>query len=314
MGLMRLCWLLLMSMPFCVGAEVETIPLTAKGEILRAEVFVWGVSKVARLRGEATDRWGQPSLPGCRGVLVLCPGQNGSSEGMLRDKVWQEFAERQGLALAGFHFVSSDEDLKNGRGYFAASRGSGALLEEGLKKAGLGSAPLVLYGFSGGAHFAMSFAAWRPERVAGFCAYSFAWWSPPPPKLQCPALIVCGQADGTRYGASLAYFQAGRRQASPWAWVSLKETPHAASAELDEFVRAYFSCVMNFTEGNKGKEGLTGSPLPSLSSVQSSSVGGMIRVDNVTEKVVEGRKKDDVSTSVLPCLDLLPKWQAIHHP
>jgi len=128
MGMMRLCWLLLMSMPFCVGAEVETIPLTAKGEILRAEVFVWGVSKVARLRGEATDRWGQPSLPGCRGVLVLCPGQNGSSEGMLRDKVWQEFAERQGLALAGFHFVSSDEDLKNGRGYFVASRGA----EEGL--------------------------------------------------------------------------------------------------------------------------------------------------------------------------------------
>ena len=35
--------------------------------------------------------------------------------------------------------------------------------------------------------------------------------------------------------------------------------------------------------------------------------GGMICVDNVTEKVVEGRGKDDVSTSVLPCLDLLPK-------
>ena len=36
-------------------------------------------------------------------------------------------------------------------------------------------------------------------------------------------------------------------------------------------------------------------------------VSGLVRVDNVTEKVVEGRGKDDVSTSVLPCLDLLPK-------
>jgi len=64
---------------------------------------------------------------------------------------------------------------------------------------------------------------------------------------------------------------------------------------------------MNFTKANKGKEELRASSLPSLSSASSSSVGGMICVDNVTEKVVEGRGKDDVSTSVLPCLDLLPK-------
>jgi len=36
-------------------------------------------------------------------------------------------------------------------------------------------------------------------------------------------------------------------------------------------------------------------------------VSGLVRADNVTEKVVEGRGKDDVSTSVLVCLDLLPK-------
>lgn len=220
---------------------------------------------------------------------------------MLRSKVWRDFAGRERLALVGLHFVSSDEDLKNGRGYFVAARGSGELLEEGLRKAGLGSVPLLLYGFSGGAHFAMSFAAWRPERIVGFCAYSFAWWLPPPEKLQCPALIVCGQADGTRYGASLAYFQAGRNAGKPWTWVSLKDTPHAPNRELDEFVREYFSCVVNSAEGNeeRGRKGLR--PSRALA-------------DNMTEKIVEKRAKDDVSTSVLPCLDLLLKWQEVHHP
>ena len=285
---LRLGWFLVVFSVRSFAAEVETIVLPAKGEISRAEVLVW--------RGEKTDGGGAPPLPAKRGVLVLCPGQNGSSEGMLRSKVWQDFAEREALALVGFHFVSSDEDLKNGRGYFVAARGSGELLEAGLKKAGFGSVPLLLYGFSGGAHFAMSFAAWRPERVAGFCAYSFAWWSPPPEKLRCPALIVCGQADGTRYGATLSYFQAGRRQGKPWAWVSLKETPHAPSAELDEFVQEYFSCVMNFTKVNEGNK-------------ESRSE----TMDNMTEKVVKGRA-DDVSCSVLPCADLWSKWKEIHHP
>lgn len=289
-------WLFLVVCSVCsLAAEVETIVLPARGDILRAEVLVWRAGNSdGGLEEKATERLGRRSLPGYRGVLVFCPGQNGSSEGALRSKVWQDFAEREGLALVGFRFVSADEDLKNGKGYFVASRGAGELLEAGLRKAGLGGVPLFLYGFSGGAHFAMSFAAWRPEHVTGFCAYSFAWWSPPPEKLQCPALIVCGQADGVRYGSTLSYFQAGRKQGKPWAWVSLKETAHATSAELDGFVREYFSSVMNSREGKQ---------------LEAAS----ILADNTTEKVVKERT-DDVSSSVLPCADLWPKWREIHHP
>ena len=132
-----------------------------------------------------------------------------------------------------------------------ASRESGAPTTA-IATTGLGDLPVYLYGFSGGAHFARSFAAWRPERVAGFCAYSFAWWQPPPEELRSPAVIVCGQADGTRYGASQAYFQAGRKQGKPWTWVSLEGLGHEPSGELDEFVRGYFAAVMRFTEDNEG--------------------------------------------------------------
>lgn len=231
---------------------------------------------------------------------------------MVQSAAWREFAAREGLDLVGMRFVSSDEDLKNGRGYFVASRGSGALLEEGLKKAGLEGLPIYLYGFSGGAHFAMSFAAWRPERVAGFCAYSFAWWSPPPPELRCPALIVCGQADGTRYGSSLAYFQAGRKAGKPWTWVSLKDTPHAPNAELDEFVREYFSFVLKAGKAASGNGRLGESDLGQGLEKQPEAASTL--VDNMTERVVSVGEKEAVATSVLPGSDLWLRWRKVHHP
>lgn len=249
--------------------------------------------------GQEAGRLGQPSLSGVRGVLVLCPGQNGSSEGFLREKEWREFAERESLALAGFRFVSNDDDLKNGRGYFVASRGSGELLEEGLKKAGLAGVPVLLYGFSGGAHFAMSFAAWKPDRVAGFCLYSFAWWSPPPKGLVSPALVVCGQSDGARYGSTFAYFQAGRRQGKPWTWMSLEGLGHEPSPKLDDFVRRYFSCLVRSAEGIEGREALK---------------GRVVAVDNMTEKAVAGDRSNDVGVSLLPCADLAQEWRTLHHP
>jgi hypothetical protein len=70
-----------------------------------------------------------------RGVLVLCPGQNGSSEARLVEAAWSSFAQQNHSALVGLHFVSNDEDLKNGRGYFVAERGSGELLEKALGEA-----------------------------------------------------------------------------------------------------------------------------------------------------------------------------------
>ncbi len=252
------------------AADVFRLP--AQGEITHAEVFIRPAGKKA------------PSA-----VVVLCPGQNGSAEDWLRQPDWQAFAERHNLALAGLYFQSRDEDLQNGRGYFVASRGAGKLLEEALSRAGLGHLPIFLYGFSGGAHFAASYAAWHPEKVLGFCAYSFGWWKAPPAGLSSPALIVCGQADGARYGATFAYFQAGRRQGKPWAWVSLEATPHAPSGKLEHFVRSYIECLL-------------------------ASPPERVIVNNLTKRVMDAQESSELSTSVLPRRDLLPAWRDIHYP
>lgn len=221
-------------------------------------------------------------------VLVLCPGQNDSSKETIRQKEWIRYAESNHLALAGYHFESPDELLNTGTGYFVAERGSGKVLSDALSGRGAGDLPIYLYGFSGGAHFAMSFAAWAPERIGGFCAYSFGWSSPPPEALHCPALIVCGEHDGQRYGSTLTYFQEGRRQGKPWVWVSLRQKDHSTSRELDEFVRKYFACLLRHDTAP-------------------------ILVDNYTKKIVEGDPKD-IRFSVLPSADLLEEWRRIHHP
>ena len=241
-----------------------------ESELVKSEVFAWKPSR------------------DLTASLVICPGQNGSSKGTITSKEWTHYAEQQHLALIGYDFESPDGLLLEGRGYFVAERGSGKALLDGLKHHGAEDLPIYLYGFSGGAHFAMSFTAWSPEKVAGFCAYSFGWSSPPPERLRCPALIVCGEHDGQRYGSTLTYFQDGRRQGKPWVWVSLGQKDHSTSKELDQFVRKYFTSLIRHE-------------------------GPPILVDNYTKKVVKGDSKD-IRFSVLPSAGLLEEWRRIHHP
>jgi hypothetical protein len=164
------------------------------------------------------------------------------------------------------------------------------MLLEALKQAGWSDVPLLLYGFSGGAHFTISFAAWSPGKVLGFCAYSFGWWNPPPGNLRCPALIACGQFDAVRYGSSFAYFQAGRRQGSPWTWASIEAQEHDRCPKLDAFVREYFQSLLH-------------SPLED-----------QVTVDNVRKSLMKRTACDPLTTSVLPSETILESWRALHHP
>ena len=225
-----------------------------------------------------------------KAVLVLCPGQNGDGAEFLADEKWKAFAKANNLAIMIPGFVSDDEALKSGRGYFVASHGSGKMLIEALKKCGWADVPLLLYGFSGGAHFTTSFAAWSPTKVLGFCAYSFGWWSPPAENLRCPALVACGQFDAARYGSSFSYFQAGRRTGKPWAWASIEAQEHDRCPKLDAFVREYFGSLLH------------------------SPVKDQVTVDNVRRTLVKGSACDSLTTSVLPCEAVLASWQSLHHP
>jgi hypothetical protein len=185
------------------------------------------------------------TLESPRAVLVLCPGCNGDGTEWIKQAVWQQFAREHSLGLVGLSFASEVPLLTHGRGYYYVSNGSGQVLLDALRKIYHRDLPLLLYGFSGGAHFTSRFVEWQPQRVLSWCAYSAGWWDHPQPAAQTPSgIVACGDEDGERYGASLIYFKQGRAAGKPWTWVSVPKIGHARSSELEAFVRSYFTASL----------------------------------------------------------------------
>lgn len=184
------------------------------------------------------------TVPSPRAVLVICPGDNGKGGEIIQSPEWQKFAVDNNLGLAGLSFASQKENLKGNDGYYQAATGSGRILTDGLRKIYGENLPLLLYGFSGGAHFVSLFEEWEPGRVLAWCAYSAGWWDPPVWRASSPPGIVACGADDKRLGPALIYFKQGRALGKPWLWVCLPKTNHAHSPRLDEFVRTYFKSIL----------------------------------------------------------------------
>ena len=213
--------------PYCSIADCQKISLSPTAQLTRADIYV------EACKGEA------------RGTLVLCPGRNGNGQELIENPKWTEFANSENLNLVGLSFASNDDPLD--RGYFNVASGSGQLLLDGLQQAfGGKQQPLLLYGFSRGAEFAYSFAAWKPETVAAWCAYSATAWEKPEIDSSEPkGIIACGDEDESNYSYSVLQFLKGRSMSKPWTWVSLAHTGHAWSSSLDDFARTYFASVLN---------------------------------------------------------------------
>ena len=177
------------------------------------------------------------------GILILASGYN-SDGTIIMEKEWIDFAQENKLILLGLSFASNVEDLKNGRGYYYPSKGSGKLLLDGIKQIYFKEIPIFLYGFSGGAHFVARFAEWVPDRVAGFCAYSAAWWDDPKSLKNAPLGIIACRENDERLGASLSYFLDGRKLNKKWVWVKIPDIGHSRSAKLESFVRDFFKCII----------------------------------------------------------------------
>jgi len=179
-----------------------------------------------------------------KAVLVLCPGCNGNGEGLVNNPTWQEFAKKQNLVLVGISFASEMEDIHNGKGYYYASNGSGKILLDGIKKVFGHDLPILIYGFSGGAHFTSRFVEWKPERVLAWCAYSAGWWDEPKSSvIMPPGIIACGEND-ERLGASLIYFKQGRAVGKPWLWIGIPDNGHSPDKRVESFIRDYFEVIL----------------------------------------------------------------------
>jgi len=231
-------------------------------------------------------------VPNPKAVLILCPGANGNGEGLIRSKVWQEFARKEKLGLVGLSFASPLSAIHDGTGYYYASKGSGQLLLDGIRQIYGRELPLILCGFSGGAHFTSRFTEWNPTAVLTWCAYSAGWWDVPERSdVAPPGIVACGDADH-RYGASLIYFKQGRAAGKPWTWVSLGGVGHRGSKELDDFVRNYFSTVL----------------------AEHFRAGLWVDVDLKTHLTIAEAQSQPALSGWLPSEKLLEEWKQIHKP
>lgn len=226
-------------------------------------------------------------------TLVLAPGCNGDGEKLVMDTNCLKFAEEKRLILVGLSFASEIKSLHDGTGYYYAKNGSGKLLLDTLDRLTKKKLPVLLYGFSGGAHFTARFAEWSPERVTTWCAYSAGWWDDPLlSACMPPGIIACGEND-PRFGASLSYFKKGRAIGKPWLWVGVPENGHEPDARVSFFVRDYFTTVL------EGKQ------------ASSNQQGGWVDIEDVTVASENLHTSQPTVTGWLPDMKLFSKWKTL---
>ena len=165
-----------------------------------------------------------------RALVVLVPGSNGDGRPMADDPFWREFATRHQLALVACRFTDKPHDPSFIEEYVDVSGGSGQALLDALerfaKRSGhpeVAKVPLFLWGMSAGGQFNYEFAAWKPERVAGFVVNKGGiYYSALVSKAArgVPALLFVGDADLTfRTNTIVGLFAVNRRAGALWALV-----------------------------------------------------------------------------------------------
>ncbi|GHC11537.1 hypothetical protein [Cerasicoccus arenae] len=264
-----------------------------------AIAFVLGCLSSVTLNAE--DRFDvavRPPLGPVDGVLVLCPGMNGDGSHFLAEKPWMDFADQHNLGVIALKF-SSDSELMYGperQGYYWPEQGSGDALLQAIEENFGVDQNIVIYGFSGGAHFTSRFVEWVPERVLVWSAYSAQFWdSPKSNDKSPPGIVACGEFDGGRWFPSYAYFYEGREMGKPWTWVSIAETGHFRKGPFEKFVREYFGAVLS---GKHEKE-------------------WPVFIDIDTEEQATGSYSDFTQPELLtwlPTEDFVAKWRQVHHP
>lgn len=183
-----------------------------------------------------------------KAVLVLCPGMNQDGVFFLDESPWMDFARAHQLGVVALAYKSdADQMYGNARkGYYWPDQGSGDALLAAIDETFGRDLPILIYGFSGGAHFTSRFAEWKPERVIAWAAYSAQFWdSPRSCETNPPGIVACGEHDGVRWHPSFSYFYEGRQLGKPWVWVSLPETGHYRHGAFEQFVRDFFAGVYN---------------------------------------------------------------------
>lgn len=227
-----------------------------------------------------------------QGWLLLCPGQNGNGENLIKEKKWFDFARHHRLLMAG---VSYAAEKSGGSGpYTEVHKGSGGQILAAMDAFAGKELPMLLAGFSAGARFTASWANWRPDRVLAWSAQAVALWPEPSAMADGPpGIVASGEYDAGCWFASLQYFQAARRQGRRVVWLSLEKLGHARAPALDDFTRSFFETILEKKAG--------GQPL-------------WRDIDSKKSLSAEAAAADPQFASWFPSAEIQDQWLALHKP
>ena len=175
--------------------------------------------------------WVSADAKPLRGVVVLVPGSNGDGRAMADDAVWQEFAQKQGVALLACRFTDQPHDQAFIEDYVNVSKGSGQALLDAVRKFAsmsqhpeVADAPFFMWGMSAGGQFNFEFTAWKSERVGAFIVNKGGiYYSALVPKAarDVPGLLFVGDKDlQSRIDTITGLFAVNRRGGAVWALVT----------------------------------------------------------------------------------------------
>lgn len=185
-----------------------------------------------------------------RGIAVALDGINVDGRHLAGRAQWQEFAQRNSLALVSCYFATTDLEQIT---YCRAEYGSGRALLAGLAELGRRSGhpefekvPLFLLGFSAGGQFSYSFACFAPERVAAFCSNKGGIYDTKTTAAarQVPGLFIVGANDtGSRRTAARTIFLENRKQGARWCMANEPKRGHQ-TGYANDLALPFFEAVM----------------------------------------------------------------------
>lgn len=190
-----------------------------------------------------------------KGVAVALDGINVDGRHLAGRKQWQDFAQRNSLALVACYFRT--DDLSTGLTYSQCEHGSGRALLAGLSALGKASGhpemetgPLFLLGFSAGGQFSYSFACFSPERTAAFVSNKGGIYLTPATDAAraVPGLFIAGEKDtASRRSAIREVFTKNRNLGARWFMAVEPKYGHN-TANANDLALPFFEAVMRSRE------------------------------------------------------------------
>ncbi len=238
----------------CLSAALLFVRLTRVNQFSLGKRMNWAAPPGENYDQAAFRLWYPAGIPSVRGVVVLVPGSNQDGRSQIEDEQWRALAIRHNLALIGCYLSDKPHPDMRVEAYVDVSRGSGDALLDALSELGrrlshpeLASAPLLLWGMSAGGEFNYEFAAWKPDRVAGFVVNKGGvYYSDllPPESRRVPGLFFVGGNDlQYRQDAIRRIFQINHEAGASWTLIEEPEAGHEIG-KSKEIAQSFFASVM----------------------------------------------------------------------